>query len=180
MNKSMKILYDEHSIIINAIDAARQSKELIGRNDEFYESTIRKLIFFFRAYADKFHHYKEEIILFPEMNKKNEMLADGVIKEMFDNHEDFREMIKSIENSLNEKKYPEAHRQLEQYTEALLDHIVVENDEVFQMAESLFNDNELDKIYFRFEDCDRELGNEMKIELQENLEEIRKNLLMNI
>lgn len=179
MDKSMMVLYDEHTIIINAIDAARQSKELIGKNDELYENTIRKLIFFFRSYADKFHHYKEEIILFPEMNKKNEMLADGVIKEMFDNHEDFRDMIRDIENSLNEKKYPEAQQLLEQYAEALLDHIAVENDEVFQMAESLFSADELDKIFFRFEDCDRELGNQLKSELQENLDGIRKNLLMN-
>ena len=178
MDKSMKVLYDEHSIIINAIDTALLAKQLIGNDDVQYESTITQLIDFFRSYADQFHHFKEEIILFPEMNKKNEMLAAGIIKEMFDNHDDFRQMIKQIELALNEKKFSEAQQQLEKYTEALLDHIAVENDEVFQMAESLFSDDELDKIYFRFEDCDVELGRELKQELQYSAEEIRKNLLI--
>jgi hemerythrin-like domain-containing protein len=97
---------------------------------------------------------------------------------MFENHSDFREMIKNIETSLDEKKYPQAQQQLEQYTEALLDHIAVENDEVFQTAESLFSEEELEKIYYRFEDCDRELGNAKKEELKELADTLRKNLLM--
>lgn len=177
MDKSMKILYDEHELIVNAIDTAQQSGSLLGTNEVRYESTVRSLINFFRAYADRFHHYKEEIILFPEMNRKNELLAEGIIKEMFDNHVEFREMIGAIEAHLNEKKYSKANELLKKYSEALLDHIAVENDEVFQMAETLFSPDELDKIYYRFEDCDRDLGSKKKMELAELANELRKNLL---
>ena len=178
MNNTMKLLYDEHEITVNAIDAAQQARSLIGKDDIQYEKTIRSLINFFRSYADKFHHYKEEIILFPEMEKKNELLSSGVIKEMFENHENFREMIKEIEKNLNEKKYPAAQKELEQYAEALLDHIAVENDEVFQMAETLLSETELQNMHFRFEDCDRELGIEMKKELAEMAATLRKQLLL--
>ncbi|MBI4947252.1 MAG: hemerythrin domain-containing protein [Bacteroidetes bacterium] len=178
MTKSMKVLFDEHEIIINSIDTVRQANSLIGKDNEAYEKLIHQLIGFFRNYADKYHHFKEEEILFPEMAKRNELLADGVIKEMFENHSDFREMIKNIEISLNAKKYLDAQLQLEKYTEALLDHIAVENDEVFQTAESIFSEDELEKIYFRFEDCDRDLGNAKKEELKELSDTLRKNLLM--
>ena len=178
MTRSMKVLFDEHEIIVNAIDTARQAKSLIGKEDDAYEKLVHQLIGFFRNYADKYHHFKEEEILFPEMAKRNELLSDGVIKEMFENHADFRDMIKEIEKSLIEKKYPQAQQQLEKYTEALLDHIAVENDEVFQTAESIFTEEELEKIYFRFEDCDRELGNANKEELKELADTLRKNLLM--
>ncbi|MBI4930370.1 MAG: hemerythrin domain-containing protein [Bacteroidetes bacterium] len=178
MNKSMKVLFDEHEIIVNAIDTAQQAKLLIGKDDAAYEKLITQLIGFFRNYADKYHHFKEEEILFPEMAKRNELLADGVIKEMFENHADFRVMIKNIETSLNKKQYPHAQLLLEEYTEALLDHIAVENDEVFQTAETIFSEEELEKIYFRFEDCDRELGNAKKEELKELADTLRKNLLM--
>ena len=174
----MKVLFDEHEIIVNAIDTARQAKSLIEKDDVAYGKLIHQLIDFFRNYADKYHHFKEEEILFPEMAKRNDLLADGVIKEMFENHEDFREMIRNIESSLDEKKYSEAQQRLEKYTEALLDHIAVENDEVFQTAESIFSEEELEKIYFRFEDCDRELGNAKKEELKELADTLRKNLLM--
>src|ERR1022692_877121 len=105
MNTYLKLLYDEHSIIVNAIDVAKESESLIGKDNILYEKTIRTLIDFFRNFADKYHHNKEEMILFPEMEKKNEMLQDGVIKEMFDNHEEFREMIKDIEQNLGAKNF---------------------------------------------------------------------------
>jgi hemerythrin-like domain-containing protein len=178
INPFLKTLYDEHSIIINAIDVARQSKILIGIDNAQYESTIRQLITFFRNYADKYHHYKEENILFPEMNKRNELLVDGVIKEMFDNHEEFREKIRNIEINLDSKMYAQAQTELEKYGEALLDHIAVENDEVFQIAETLFTDDDLEKINHRFQDCDRDLGNKQKEELEELINLFRKKTLM--
>lgn len=176
MNKTIQTLFNEHTIIANAIEASRQAKIYLGKNDKQYERTIRELIEFFRNYADDFHHHKEEKILFPAMKKKNELLGDGVLKEMFDNHEDFRGSIKSIEKSLDEKNYTKTHEQLEHYTEALLDHIAVENDEVFQMAETLFTEDELEKLFFEFEDADIEMGSSKKQELEELAETLRNNL----
>ncbi len=172
MTNATDILYAEHALISKAIDIAKKAATLIDKNNSIYENVIKQLIDFFRKYADGFHHYKEEEILFPEMNKKNELLADGVVKEMFDNHDEFRQMLVSIENKLNKKQFAQAQQALEKYTEALLDHIAVENDEVFQMAESLFSDDELERMKFRFDDCDRELGNSYKQELEESLKEL--------
>ena len=187
MKDPVKVLFDEHDIIIAAIHIAKEADKLIAKKDNNnpasyqgnYESLVRELINFFRAYADQYHHFKEEQILFPEMSKKNELLEDGVLKEMFENHTDFRNMIKSIEIFLDGKDYLEAQHQLNTYAEALLDHIAVENDEVFQMAESLFEKEELEKIYFRFEDCDRELGEATKINLINQIKEIQKGFLNN-
>jgi len=177
MDKATQMLYDEHSIIVKAIDTAKQLKSLVGKDDLHYEKTVHDLILFFRNYADRYHHYKEEQILFPEMAKRNELLGDGVLKEMFENHEDFRNMIKNIEHHLDIKDYQAAQKQLEEYAEALLDHIAVENDEVFQMAETLFTEDELEKIYFRFEDSDRETGSNEKQRLVEMENNLRSMLL---
>lgn len=162
MNNSLKMLFDEHEIITRAAELAKNAKALIGTKDAEYELTISELIRFFRIYADQYHHHKEEEILFPEMAKKNEMLADGILKEMFDNHEYFRELILSVEADLADQHYAEASVKIEEYTEALLDHIAVENEELFQTAYSIFSEEELDNIYFRFIDLDRELGENKK------------------
>lgn len=177
MKSPIKVLFDEHEIIISAIDIAKEADKLIATNEVLYEKLIRDLIAFFKVYADQYHHYKEEQILFPEMNKKNELLEDGVIKEMLENHEDFRSLIKGIETLLDKKDYMRAQQQLHIYTEALLDHIAVENDEVFQIAETLFDSAELEKIYFHFDDCDREVGEQNKAELVNQLKEMREILL---
>lgn len=176
MNDPIKVLYDEHDIISTVIEAARNSSALLGQDEARYEQTVRRMIDFFRNYADKFHHHKEEEILFPEMCKRNEMLQSGVIQEMLEHHTEFREMIASIESFLDKKNYMRASQQLNIYCEALLDHIAVENDEVFQMAESLFTPNELDGMYFRFSDCDKDLGESKKQELAKMADEIMKEL----
>jgi hemerythrin-like domain-containing protein len=173
MKDPVKVLFQEHEVILTAIDIAKQADKFHIKGEAAYLNVVSSLINFFQSYADKYHHYKEEKILFPEMNKKNELLEEGVIKEMLENHEDFRDMIKSIEAFLNKKDYMRAQQQLNIYTEALLDHIAVENDEVFQMAKSLFDKDELEKLYFRFDDCDREIGEQKKTELINQLNEIK-------
>lgn len=176
MNPSLKILFDEHEVIVSAIETCKQAKSLIGSDDQQYEQAIRTLLEFFRSYADRFHHYKEEIILFPEMNKRNPMLAEGIVKEMYEHHEAFREMLSQVEFRLNEKQFTEAQVVLEDYTERLLEHIAVENEEVFQIAETLFQTKELEDIYFRFVDCDRELGNASKEALVKTVDQVAQAL----
>jgi hemerythrin-like domain-containing protein len=176
MNKSMKMLFDEHAVIVKAIGIAKQLKTLIGKDNNLYENIVGQLIKFFRSYADKYHHYKEEEILFPEMSRKNTLLSDGVIKEMLENHEDFRAMIRQIESHLQASKYAETQAVLESYGEALLDHIAAENEEVFQTAESVLSYDELEKIGFRFLDCDRDLGDEQKEALEQLAEVLEKEL----
>lgn len=147
---------------MSVVNAMKESGIYSTADDKMFEKSIRKLLDFFRNYADKYHHHKEEQILFPEMVKKNEMLEDGAIKEMFENHEDFRSLLNNIEDSVNIFNYNKAHSLLQRYAESLLDHIAVEDDEVFQMMDTLFSPDELDKIYFRFQDIDNELGLEEK------------------
>lgn len=162
MTDSIKVLTAEHDLISLACEISNRIAKLIGKKDTEYEVAARQLIGFFREYGDAFHHHKEDLILFPEMVKRNEMLADGIIKEMTDNHEYFRDQIKSIENFLDKKDYLRAQQQMHIYTDMLLDHIAVENDEVFHVAESLFSVEENERIKFQFADIDRELGLEKK------------------
>jgi len=178
MQSSIKILYDEHELIVSALGFISDAGDLIERNPAAYEKIVRRLLSFFRNYADKYHHHKEEEILFPEMSKKNELLAEGILKEMLDNHEDFRQMLCDIENSIDKREYEIAQRLLNLYKEALLDHIAVENDEVFQVAEGLMEEEELEKIYYRFIDCDRDLGMEYKQSLADSLSNIQKEIFL--
>ena len=50
-----------------------------------------------------------------------------------------------------------------------MDHIAVENDELFVLAESLMDEDELETIFFKFKDIDMELGEDGKVKLEESL-----------
>ena len=172
MDNSIKLLFDEHEVITLAIGKAHEARSLVGKDNEAYEWIISELIRFFRQYADHYHHYKEEQILFPELAKKSDLLASGIITEMFSNHEDFREQLGLIEADLHAGDFAEAADKMDAYTEALQDHIAVENDELFLAAADLFSEDELDRIYFRFVDLDSELGEHKKKDLTDLLAEL--------
>jgi hemerythrin-like domain-containing protein len=176
MNNPIEMLYGEHEIIQSAVSLTRNLKNIVTKNPEDFEAITRKLLEFFKGFADEYHHYKEEQILFPEMAKKNELLAEGIIKEMNDNHEEFRQMLHNIATYLDSKNYAKALSELESYSDMLLDHIAVENEEVFQVSESLFSNDELEKIGFRFQDIDRDFGNARKVSFVEMVEMIGEDL----
>lgn len=174
MKNPIDLLYKEHEVITEATSIAKDLRNIIDK-PQLYEQAIFELIAFFREYGDNYHHHKEEEILFPEMLIANELLKQGVVLEMFENHETFRELIREIEQFTKDKNYISAQNKLEQYVNLLIDHIAVENEEVFEIAKTLFSDSELEKIYFRFKDIDNELGENNKNNLRERLNRIQKN-----
>ena len=166
MSNPVELLYQEHQVIKKALSNVLGLKNMIIENPENYKLELKNYIGFFRNYADKFHHQKEENILFPEMGKKKEHLGDGVIQEMLDNHSDFREMLADIESLNNAGEFDESFKKFEKYNHELLNHIAVEDDEVFQMALSILDSDDLDKIYFRFLDTDSNLGMDNKLAME--------------
>ncbi len=170
-----KVLYDEHEVILSAVEIAKDSENLLNKNPEKWKEFCIKLIYFFRHYADKYHHHKEEELLFQKISEENEVMGMNIIAEMLENHEDFREYISDIEDSL-EVDVKIAFSKLIDYCENLSDHIAAENEELFISAETLLSQHDLETMMFQFQDIDRDLGEERKKELEGSLEEL-KNLI---
>lgn len=176
MNKAIEILYNEHEIIKSVIVYREKIINYSVNNHEKFKELLTNLISFFRSYADKFHHYKEEKLLFPLMCEKNEMLQDNIVEEMLENHREFRDLVNQIEAALVSANYVQSTEILNKYSEMLLDHIAVEDDELFQIAETLIDDNELEKLYYDFQDIDMELGIDYKIKLEKMKEKLESSL----
>jgi hemerythrin-like domain-containing protein len=177
MNPSNRLLYQEHEIIVNAINLCRDLNLLINNRNDLYVKLAQQLLEFFRKYADGYHHYKEEKILFPLMAKRNEMLDDGILKEVLDQHMDFRDKLQKIEDAIKGNNLLLAQQLFIDYTETLLDHIAIENDEVFQIAESLFSESEAMEINFKYLDCDCQLGESAKKQWSDILIDARTELM---
>jgi len=167
MNNPIEVLIKEHNIIESVINTAKQIQSFAEKNPEKYFSLTRKLIDFFRNYADEYHHFKEESLLFPKLCDQNELLRIGIVKEMLDNHDEFRIKIRQIESALDKKDLADLNRLFNEYFNILLDHIAVENEELFQMTDTLLTKDELEKMYYNFLDTDRELGRSRKKEWED-------------
>lgn len=171
-NNPISTLLAEHEVI-SKIDKKLSEIDLQWQSDaEKYNSSILKILDFLKRYSDGYHHHKEEKVLFPALNEHPDFLLKGILDELIEHHENFREYAQEALDALTEKKYPIVQKKLRFYLNQLADHIAIENDELFIMAENLFDENELEKIYFKFKDIDLELGETLKIELEKIPNEI--------
>lgn len=160
-----QLLMAEHDVILEAGELISLKGSLWKSSPIEYEQIVKQLLDFFSVYGDEYHHLKEEEILFPAIGKKNEMVSGGIVQELLDHHEYFRILIRQIQTALDAREYAAAQKLLETYISTLKDHIAVENDELFPMADDIFNPDELDKLYHKCKDKDREMGISRKEEL---------------
>ncbi|MFI5150006.1 MAG: hemerythrin domain-containing protein [Bacteroidia bacterium] len=166
MHKALQILYTEHELLVDVLGFIPETDKLISIDRLRYIYTIESMLEFFRIYGDKYHHYKEEQVLFPAMIMKKEVLHNKALKELIDNHDDFRDMLGNVETFLNRSDFVEASRQLHIYSANLISHVFTENREVFQRLSGLLSQEELDNMYLRFIKIDLDLGVEEKLRLE--------------
>ncbi len=172
----IEIMLNEHELIAQVEDVIENLNNSWIDDSEKYEKAITLLIDFFRDYADGHHHRKEEEVLFPAICDHPDFILQDIIDELEQHHEDFREYTKEIVVALEEKDYKRSYDVLTNYLQDLLDHIAVENDELFVLAETLLEEDELETIYFKFKDIDMEIGDKRKTELEQSIQ-IIKNLI---
>lgn len=171
-NNPIDIMYAEHDIIKKAESIIINCDQLWETDPQGYTELINKLIIFFREYADGYHHYKEEDVLFPAINNHPDFILQGLIFEFNQHHESFREYTKEIEEALAVNDFTNSYNILSMYCNDLLDHIAAENEELFVLAENLLDEPTMENIYFKFQDIDRQLGEARKKELEESIEAI--------
>jgi hemerythrin-like domain-containing protein len=169
-------MLDEHVIISSAEKTVQLLDHYWEKSEEDFVKHVHSLLGFFREYSDKYHHNKEEQILFPELENHIDFLIHSIISELNEHHEIFRESMKAIEKHIDKNQFKKAYIALCTYMEVLLDHIAVEDDELFVMAVSILSDTELESIYFKFKDIDIDLGESRKIQLCKMLKDIEREI----
>jgi hemerythrin-like domain-containing protein len=130
-----------------------------GRNvkPEHFE----KLIEFMKIFIDKCHHTKEEVYLFPEMEKAGIQGAEELIFFLSKEHEQGRQYVSRIEKAVSEK---EEHRGLSTivensraYIQLLTPHIDKEENNLFPMADVYLSQATQEKLLETFEAVESEI-----------------------
>ncbi len=144
------ILISEHTLILRLVNLIRKEVEQIAKTQTVKLNTITQSIIFFRAYADKYHHGKEEGILFKELSQKKLSDADKkMMTKLVMEHALARKTVKSldiaIESYANGKN--EAIHDILQLLNTLIDlyprHIEKEDKEFFNKSMQYFTQSEI-------------------------------------
>jgi hemerythrin-like domain-containing protein len=139
--ETTKILSDEHKNILKVIDSLNDEIRKLSSGREINKDFLEKAVEFIRQYADKFHHAKEEDILFKEFCKaveKGEVHCNPV-EQMLSEHESGRSFVKGIEEGLNKEKKIQIIENVEGYTQLLQEHIFKEDKILYPMIDGVLS-----------------------------------------
>lgn len=108
---------------------------------------------FIRSYADRYHHAKEEDILFgyfsPDLDILQAMLTD---------HETARGHVRAVVAGVESRDAAAVRQNLLAYAALLLEHIRKEDDILYPWMDRLLLDSQVGQMHARFADVDRQFG----------------------
>lgn len=154
--KPTKILSDEHQNILKVIDALIKECDSLesgkGLDKDFFEKAIN----FIRNYADKFHHAKEEDILFKELCKDTVEMQCNPIPQMLHEHDLGRDFVKGMEQALKENNKAKVIENARGYAQLLQEHINKEDNILYPMADEALNQQIQKEVLEKFRQAEHE------------------------
>ncbi len=159
--KATDILKNEHRAIEEMISVLEVFTERYQKSGEFNVDHAEEIVGFFRNFADRCHHGKEEGILFPELVKVGVPREGGPIGVMLFEHDRGRDYIKGMVTSITKIRQGESAeeefvRNALDYASLLREHIYKEDNILFHIADMHLSQEKQEDIAGRFEKFEKE------------------------
>ncbi len=157
-------LMHEHQIILVVLDGAQKEIDYIRSTGKVHGEKIEEMLDFFRTFADKCHHAKEEKLLFQRMSDKGMPTESGPIAVMLQEHDLGRAYLKAVAEALPDAENGDAGAaevvadNLQGYANLLRNHIAKEDNILYPIAERMFTPEDIKSLT---EDMERVESEEM-------------------
>jgi hemerythrin-like domain-containing protein len=142
--------------ILDKVCVKLESKEKVDPDH------LERIVEFFRVFADKCHHGKEEDLLFPEMEKSGVPKERGPIGVMLIEHDQGRAFVKGMGEAATRYKKGESTglaeftKNARDYIALLTQHINKENNILFPMGDRAISREKQGELVEAFETLERE------------------------
>lgn len=142
MTTPTETLRHEHCTILRMLGCLEVAMQRIRKGSPVEADDLRDMVRFFRDYADKGHHAKEEEHLFPALEAQGIPRDGGPIAVMLQDHQDGRDAVGAMAEAL-EPAEPAPEQLLSfassaaHFISLLRDHIAKEDHVLFRMAEDV-------------------------------------------
>lgn len=152
----LKKLVDEHDLIKRWIALIPEVIKNLDVESKEARQIILDGIDFIRSYADKFHHAKEEEILFKYFDENLE-----IIKTMRQDHDTARGYVREISEALERKDKETIVKNLDNYHALLTEHIKKENEILYPWLERNLSIRQIGELFLKFVEVDEKLDKEV-------------------
>ena len=157
MATALRMLSDEHKNILKVIGALLKECDALKLGKEIDKDFFKRTIEFVRGYADKFHHAKEEDILFVELCKDDVQMPCNPTQQMLYEHDLGRGFIKELERSVGNKDRNKIIENARGYAQLLQEHISKEDDILYPLADEALTEGVKKKILEKFKQVEKKL-----------------------
>jgi hemerythrin-like domain-containing protein len=155
-------LMHEHQIILLVLARAEREARSIQETGSVHAETVDEMLDFFRNFADRCHHRKEEKLLFARMEERGVPVEGGPIGAMLHEHEYGRRLVASIAGALplaangDRAAMDSVAENLLAYAQFLRAHIGKEDNVLYPMADRLFTAEDQHTLLEAFERVEAE------------------------
>ncbi len=151
----MKKLVDEHVLIKRLVALIPEVIKCLDVDSEQGRQIIRDSVKFIRTYADKYHHAKEEEILFKYFDENLDIL-----KVIHEDHENARAHVRAMLEGLDKKDKREIAEHLNAYHELLTEHIKKEDEILYPWMDRNLSITQAGELFSKFNEADEKSDKE--------------------
>jgi hemerythrin-like domain-containing protein len=157
----------EHRVIETVVKALGDRAVTIEKGQRADVALLETAVQFFRVYADKLHHGKEEALFFPMLVKRGVPPQGCPIGGLNHEHEKGRALVGALAEGITfyEQKKPGAQNSLVQTLRGIVDlyqnHIWKEDAMVFPMADKVLTEADQKELSEKFAEVDKSIGPEI-------------------
>ncbi len=162
--EATKCLREEHQVILRVLDCFDVALSRSRETGEVRREVFGPFVEFFRGFADKCHHCKEEDRLFPVLEDNGIPREGGPIGVMLYEHEQGRMMVTEMANRLDAADSGDEHagKTLLDYGQTFLamlrQHIEKEDHVLFGMADQVTQGEDLSQLLAAYREAEGEDG----------------------
>lgn len=162
--EAVTILKKEHTVILEFLDQLALAGEMVVQDKFPPEQFFEQAVAFARKFADKFHHFKEEDIMFRILAQKKSGALDAELEKLRQQHEHCRSYVSAISAAAegcvagSDDQARVLHRNLLDYVTMLRKHINFENITFFPLVTRELSSEELEALAVEFGKWDEKMG----------------------
>lgn len=163
MNKCVEMMMEEHELIVEVLASLKAMASTLGSGGSVPRQDLADFGRFFRDFADRCHHGKEEDRLFVKMVEAGFPRESGPVGVMLAEHDQGRHEVRGLiqlgamSGPLTEAERARAIDHVMQFVPLLYAHIQKENNILYPMAQNAIAPEELERLDESCEAFDKEI-----------------------
>jgi hemerythrin-like domain-containing protein len=160
--KATEQLKKEHSAVKVTLRILDRISKMLEAGEKVDTAHLEELIDFFSTFVDKCHHIKEEEMLFVAMKDSLDPSDGDRIGALVKDHVSGRNFIRDLSYAVSDYKAGDARatraivRYAKSYTTLLLQHIDIEDNVLYPLANKRLSEKKQEQLFLDFEKLEEE------------------------